>query len=363
MWVWFFMLLCIVVARFMVPDALGEKKKNLIFLAITFGVIVFFSGSRCPIYNMYNGDLYDYFYFYKAAINMPFSQYMETFSFEIGYRLLNEILAWLVPWPYFIIYFESAFCTGVMLWYIYRNSDNAFLSVIFYICTGPWGFFLTGFRQSFAVCFCIIALEMMKKRKWYWDLGAGLMVLLAVSFHSTALVFFLTFIIRYIKLNKKVIVTAFALTAVSTLFIEDVLIFFNELWDKGYENMYKGNALGGIVPIAIYTMALLLCYYVWEHDHRSMDNMQLEITMLFIGMCIYFLRYQAIILERISIFFTPVVSVVLTNGVSRIKNKTTRNILFVLACGLGIALFIYRNEYQDGRYYFFWEYLENRITY
>ncbi len=362
MWVWFFMLLCIVVARFMVPDALGEKKKKLIFLAITFGVIVFFSGSRCPYYSG-KGDLYTYFYFYKTAIQLPFAQYMETFSFEIGYRLLNEILAWFVPWPYFIIYFEAAFCTGVMLWYIYRNSDDVFLSVIFYICTGPWGFFLTGFRQGFAVCICVIALEMMKKRKWYWDLGAGLMVLLAVSFHSTALVFFLAFIIRYIKINKKVIVTAFVLTAVSTLFIEKTLLFFNELWDKGYANMYVGNALGGIVPIAIYSLALLLCYYAWESDHNSMDNMQFEITMLFIGMCIYFLRYQAIVLERISLFFTPVVSVVLTNGVSRIKNKTTRNILFVLACGLGIILFIYRNEYQDGRYYFFWQYLENRITY
>ena len=45
MWVWFFMLLCIVVARFMVPDALGEKKKKLIYLilAAVFGILLIIS--------------------------------------------------------------------------------------------------------------------------------------------------------------------------------------------------------------------------------------------------------------------------------------------------------------------------------
>lgn len=361
MWVWLIMLASIVVIRMLIPDGLGEKKKNLIFLIVAFCIVVFFSGSRCP-YLTGSVDLYSYFYCYKNSMVLSLDQLKEMYRFEDGYLLLNKILSWFVPWDYFIIYFESAFCTAVVFWYFYRNSKNVVVSVILYICVGPWSFFLTGFRQGFSICICLIAFELMKKRSTGYDLTALALILLAYSFHTSALVYLSVFFIRNMKINRKSVFTAILITLLALFFAKDILEMLNGVLEMDYVGAYIGNALGGIVPIAIYTLALVFCYIIWKEDNNSIKEMSFDIAMLLVGLCIYITRYKVGIFERISFYFTPVASVVLANAISVQKNKVQRNIMVVLCVFLSIVLYIYRMVLQSNTYHFFWEYWENLIT-
>ena len=360
MWVWLIMLGLVVGIRFMIPDELGEKKKNLIFLALAFGIVVFFSGSRCPYWTG-SKDLNIYFNCFKNAMTMSLNQMKDAYRFEDGYLVMNKIFAKLIHWEYFIIYFESMFCTGVMFWYFYRNSKNVVMSVILYICVGPWSFFLTGFRQGFSICLCLIAFELMKKRTIGRDLAALGIIFLAYSFHTTAIVFLSVFFIRYIQINKKtVMITAF-ITFICVFSAKDILGWVNGVFGSDYEGYYTGNIFGGLVPIAVYSLSLIISYVIRKEDNTSIDEMNFEIAMLMVGLCIYITRYQIVVFERISYYFTPVSSVVLANAVSMQKNKVNRNLMVILSLFLCGALFAYRMISDGGEYYFFWEYLESRI--
>ncbi|MBQ7999948.1 MAG: EpsG family protein [Ruminococcus sp.] len=362
MWVWIFMLLSIVAFWVMIPDALGKKKKNLIFLVLSFAVIVFVMGSRSP-HLMYGADLRNYYRMFTRSYTMGFEQYLQRYEIiETGYLILNKIVSVISPLPYTFQYVEAAFCTGIMFWYIYRNADSVFIAVITYICFGSWQFFLTGFKQAFAVCICIIALECMKKNKTSWDVLAAGLILLATTIHVTAWVFVLTFIIRRIRITKMVMVYAACITLILLVFIDDIVAFGNSIVKKNYTLKYYGNTFGGLVPIAVYLGALLLTYLVWTRDKSYIDKVGFEVAILIFGLCFYVLRYSASIMERVSVFFTPVVSVIFTNGIMRQRDKSTlTRILPILWAVFCIILFVYRSQSQLGNYRFFWEYLERLI--
>lgn len=362
MWVWLTMLFSIIIIRFLIPDAIGEKKRNIIFMTLSFVIIVFVVGSRSTHLSD-SADLKNYYRFFGRALSETIPQMLESTRFETGYVILNNILAWLVPWNYFIMYFEAAFCTGIMFWYIYRNVDSKFLGVIVYICLGPWQFFLTGFRQAIAVCICFIALECIKKKILMWDLVAVGLILLSTTIHVTAWVFLLVFVIRRIKITKKVVIYATVISLVLLIFIEDIVSFGNDIMEKDYTLSYYGNAFGGLIPILVYVAALILTYLIWTWNNDYLEENGLEVAMLIFGLCIYIQRYSAHIMERVSMYFTPVVVVVLTNALTRQRSsKPVRNIIYVVTIGLCVALFIYRANAQLGEYHFYWEYINGTLT-
>lgn len=357
MLVWFTMLFSIIGIRFLIPEGIGKKRRDLIFLFISFWIIVFVVGSRSPHLTT-SSDLFNYYYCYGDAMNHPLSYLEEGYSMEYGYLVMNKILAWFVPWNYFIIYFEAAFCTGVMFWYIYRNAESVFLAVIIYICLGPWQFFLTGFRQSFAVCICFIAFELIKKEKLISDLVAIGLILLATALHITAWVFLMVLLLRKITVTKKVIIYAALLTLVLTLTIDDLILMGNDILGREYTTYYYGNAFAGVVPIAIYLITFFLCYLIWTWDKTHMDENRLEIVMLITGLCIYIMRYNLHIMERVSFYFTPVISVLLANAITRQRTKKVSNVVFAVCIVLCVLLYMYRTSEQYGDYHFYWEYFE-----
>ncbi len=357
MLVWLFMLASIIVIWFMIPDALGEKKKKLIFLSVSCFIIVMILGGRH--YNAAaNSDLYGYQKWYVRAINMPLDQLLSYDVMEKGYLILNKILAFFVPWRQFIYYFQAAFCTGVMFRYIYKNTENVFLGVIVYICIGPWQFFLTAFRQAMAICICFIAFELIKKQKTRTDLIALALVALASTMHTSAWLFLIVFVIRRFKVGREIIIFSGVVTLLALMFSDSLMAMGNDTLGRDYTSgLYSGNAMAGLVPILIYILTFALCYFVSRHDKSFTDEYSMEIKMLIFGMCLYTLRYNTTIFERMSIFFTPVISVLLPSAIVRQKDKKEKIVLSVACVGMCVILFVYRAGAHYGNYHFYWEYI------
>lgn len=351
---WLFMLLAIMFFWFMIPDAIGKKKKKLIFLGLSLSAVVFVLGSR-SVFAGNSTDLYNYYRWYVRAIDLPVSELLQYDVMESGYLLLNDVVAWFVPWEYFFFYFQAAFCTGIMFWYIYRNVDNVFLGVLVYICFGPWQFFLTAFRQSFATCICFIAFELIKKRKTKTDLLALGIVAIASTIHTTAWLFLAVFIIRYFKVGKGIVIFSAVVAICMTQVIDELVAFSNETLGREYKaGAYYGNILGGLIPILIYLGTFLLCYLAYRH-RDDVDKYSLEINMLIFGAILYLLRYNTHTFERVSHFFTPVICVVLPMAIANQKKPNERKIITVGCVVLCCALFFYRAYNQIGIYNFHWD--------
>ena len=353
MLVWLLLLLSVIVSWVMIPSALGKKKKKLIFLGLVFAIMVFVLGSRSE----YNAvDLYGYHRWYQRAMDLPLGQLLEYTGVEAGYLILNNTLSEIVPWEYFIFYFQAAFCTGIMFWYIYKNVDNVFMGVMVYICMGPWQFFLTGFRQSMAICLCLIALEQVKKHKVTNDFLALGLIALAASLHTTAWLFLIIFVIKYFKVGRNVVVFSGIITVTLSFFVDDLVTFVNDSKGRVYESgEFSGNALGGIIPILIYLCALILCYIVWYGDKDFTNDYSMEIKLLVLGFCLYTIRYNTLVFERISFYFTPAIAVVLPSAIDRQKNDKERLVVSAVCIALCIGLYIYRTVQQFGEFEFYWD--------
>lgn len=353
MLVWLLMLGAITLLWFMIPEAIGEKKKKLMFLWLSGLLLAFLMGSRCP-YRSGSGDVYVYYLTYTRTAVDSIADIAKHYYMEESYLWINKFLMSVIPWGQFIIYLEAVVSTLAVFRFIYKNTENVYLGVVVYICTGGWAFFLTGFRQAFAISICLFAFEYMKKRQFAMDLVALGIVLFASLFHNTAWLFLLAFVMRKLKLNRLTVFVTVCITILSFVAMNLFVDMIEEMMGTNYRVGYEGNLFGGIVPVVVFASALLLSFMAWMQDKEYLEKYSFQISMLMAGLCLYLFRYNTVVFERMSYYFTIMVCSVLPNSVCAIKDKRTQIICKAFCIVLCMALFVYRIS-DSGRYYFYWE--------
>lgn len=344
--IWLSLVLFLLILKIFMGN-LREKRKQKNFLIISGTMIALIMGLRYPDYEVVY-DLRLYYDFYNQIINT--TSWTEIFlisRFEPGYVILNKLLATIVPWAQFILIFEAVFCVYCVSRFIYKNSEYPFQAILFYICLGTMGFQLTAFRQAFAMSICLLSVEFIKEKKIFRFL---LTVLLAMSFHKTALVFFPFYFIANRKPNWKNNLANIIAMVICISFAQIFTNIGNEVFDMQYGD-YIGNQLGGLIPILIYILTIIPSSIF---ANESKNNIAFNMTG--IGLTIYLMRYITLALERISFFYAPSIIIQLPNAINSEKNKGTKAIFNFLSIVLAIALFIYRladADYAD--YIFFWQ--------
>ncbi len=80
------------------------------------------------------------------------------------------------------------------------------------------------------------------------------------------------------------------------------------------------------------------------------------LNLLIPGLALYILRYYALIIERISFFYTSGIVAALPEALNLESDLKTRRTIKLISYLLMILLFAYRVSYSDyGDYHFFWE--------
>ena len=339
--VWLLLVFYLILLKLLMGN-LTDKERQKQYLIFTGIAIVLVMGLRYPRYEMVY-DLEGYYNYYRNIDSIPWDDIFDYSRFEPGYALLNKILVTIVPWNQFIIIFEAAFCVYSVFRFIYKNSEYPFYAAMFYVTLGTMSFQLTAFRQSFAIGICLMSVEYVKNRKPFKFM---LSVLIAMSFHKTALVFAPFYFLG----NKKLRIMSLVLMLSGVYFADVVTEFGNELLDMNYSG-YVGNKYGGLVPILMYsiTIAISLLYY------KKLKK-QAPLNMLIIGLGIYLMRYTTLALERISFFYTSGVIIALPDAIYSEPDARLRACFKLLSVILAIVLFIYRlqtSEWAD--YRFFWQ--------
>ena len=173
MLVWCCLILYIVILKFSLGKLEDNKRKRIFLILASLGVI-FVLGSRYPYYEV-ERDLEVYYNHYRSMINTPWKSIVQatkannaTSRFGVGYIILNKCLATIIPWPQFILYFVALVSVGTMAYFIYKNSSRVFESFILYITIDLMVYHLTMFRQSIAIGICLVAIELIKKKKFWW---------------------------------------------------------------------------------------------------------------------------------------------------------------------------------------------------
>ena len=152
---------------------------------------------------------------------------------EPGFRLLCAAIGFFTNDPQWLIIVTSLLIHGFISLAIYRQSRNVYLSFFLYMALMLYPYYLSMMRQALAIAILLFALEFLKKRKW---IVYALLVLLAFSFHTSAIVFLAAPLLLLIPVNRKtlsILLPAFAAAAViatafASIFVNALLRLFSK---------------------------------------------------------------------------------------------------------------------------------------
>lgn len=237
-------------------------------------------------------------------------------------------------------------------------------------CKNPfWGFYLhttiglftmsmSGMRQAIACCICWLAMDYILEKK---PVKFFLMVLLASTFHQSAIFFAVFYFARYIKIKK---ISGWLLTAcaVSCIFLRPILIpilsyFMPEKYEKYgmVSDKYPINPL--LVLIAI--LIPMFCLFFWERRKIKSEREEQLYSLYYTGSFLYamitILSLSSNMIGRMNQYFYIFNVILLGNIITDIEDRNTRYVASFFAIILPGYMFFKSQSLGISPYYFFWQ--------
>lgn len=351
--VWTGLLLTILLIKLMTGDIETEKEKK-IFLVLSALAVAFVYGSRNAVI-YYGTDLNNYYRIFVAATRLSWGDFLKVETVETGFLILNKAIASVAPWPQFYVYFSGALITGLLFRFIYKNVNDVFLGVLVFLSMGTFGFFLTAFRQSLAIVLCLWAFEYIKEKKLFKFV---LVVLLAAIFHQTAIIFLSFYFLGNRKATRFNTILTFGGFFIAVFFTEFLLNWGNDIFDREFILRGSESAIGGIINIVVFLGTLIAggTYLQLNKDNEAADKIKILFQMLLLGTGIYFMRFQALVMERVAFYYLPAIIALLPNMLKEVKADTGRRDWHLIIISFCIFIYLWRFFNYPYDYVFFWRF-------
>lgn len=177
---------------------------------------------------------------------------------EAGYLWFQMMFSKIFPSFHFFLFFIAVFFHVVFAWMVHRYSPDPLWSYLFYFVLFYSFYGMTGLRQTIAAVFCLMAIPFIEKKKL---IPFIILVMLATSFHTIAIVFLPAYFLLQIKISRTYLVIASIGIAIMMILQQTILrqatdFFVNLTGDEHY-NAY-GYTSFAIRNYAIYTFTLTL---------------------------------------------------------------------------------------------------------
>ena len=194
---------CMICALYMLMYKKGKRLK-VGDVVITL-LIVLISSLRYDV-----GTDYDRYLRSAANVTRLFSNFRSLYSldiirewsYEIGFETIALITNKVSDSPYAIFWFFSIIIYVPLMWYFRKKTSNAFIAFSFFILFGFWGMSLNIIKQFTAMVMILFFYEAMKEKK---NIACILIGLIAISFHTTALLVELFVLLANKKILSKIL--------------------------------------------------------------------------------------------------------------------------------------------------------------
>lgn len=175
-------LLALIVLLGLLPHG-DRDRRNLIAATVGSAAIIILQGLRHPSVGV---DVAAYIPAYELAGTLDIAGGGRLMNFEPGYLYFSQLFSALGVSAQLYLGIVAAAVMVPIGATIRRYSVSAWLSILLYVTLGLFVFSFSGLRQAIAIGICFFALRFIKDKRLLWFVLA---VLLAATFHTSALVF------------------------------------------------------------------------------------------------------------------------------------------------------------------------------
>lgn len=332
-----------------------EKKRKTLFCLISGAILICLIGLRHPSMG------WDLGYMRKGNGYLESFNVLNTYSldevvmmdrylnYERGYIIFNKLVGMISNNQQFFLFVCAVFSFVPIFFYIKRKSTLPLLSV--FILMGLPVFFMlySGLRQIIAIAITVYSVKYVEKKQ---IIPFILTVLLASTFHKTALVFLVAYPLYYVRMND--------LWKLITVLALPVVFLFKKPLFSILSKVFKDNAV--VDDNGAITLFLIFCavYIYLILLNKKFDESQNGVVNLFYIACVcqaFGGIYQTAM--RVGYYFMIYLIVALPNTITQNKNKQEyqTNYLIILIAFLVFGLYSIRTSTwaMAYPYYFFWE--------
>ena len=328
-----------------------EAQVRKILLVVCGIIMALMIGLRNP--HVGSTDTYVYMQNWNTVQRISFDglwDYITRMDMESGYLIFAWIFSHIFEDPQWLLVVSGAFFAWSVCTFVHKNCKNVILPLLVFNCLGLFNFMVQGLRQALAMCICLWAIEFVKKRKLFKFL---LLVALACSFHASAIVFVLVYALYKLKLNTVSLFYFSVFLAAIVFWLPELFALTNTVINDAYE-MGTGAESGGVIAILIY---LAIVLFGITFSEKSNTFFPMFVYMAIISLVAMIMRNSvSTIVERISFYFSFAQMVLISNGISTIKDKQSNILVNIAVALLLLGVAVHKASYTTlVPYLFFWQ--------
>lgn len=246
-----------------------EQRRSIYYASVVFLLIIFIAQDFSV-----SIDIAEYMRQYAIIPTLTFGQ-MLTHKFEIGYVLLCRLLE---------MTFESdrvlLVAMGLLILlpfgrYYERDTSQPMVALMAFVALGMYMHAIIFWRQLAAMAILTFAIPYIRQRKL---LPFLLILLAAMSFHKTAVVFLWIYLIYNVPIGKWLLIGCAGLAVVLGFFGNDIIDFGIALLYPKYA-LFPRLSIGGYTLLALLWVVTLLSYWVFRD---RMEDPRVRIPFLMI---------------------------------------------------------------------------------
>lgn len=366
MTVYFILIFAICIAYFLSRHFKKDQGKKF-FLIFSFFALTLISGLRGYTIGSDTGTYVDFF---RRVLNSQNFLYLLLHSrFESGFIIYIKLITLFTSDTTVFLLISAALCIGPVVLIISKYSKNPFISIILYVFLRHFFFGMTGMRQTLAASFFLIAVLIYLGKNSLWRyIFAAILIAVAVSFHTSAILYFAVFALTVskkslitvencVKLSIIFSVASFVLYALIMRMVAVLLpqyaTYFTSTWSDANYNASLFNFLIQFVFLLVGTI------FIKTSQSDTVTNF--SVTALFFSIVFYALSMRMEIWERAAVglgIFTAILWA--PEFVSRIKKHNNKlfveSAVILFSCAYMIVVETFRPEWASCvPYKFFWQ--------
>ena len=323
------------------------KQIKIFYLVLTFGLFTILAMFRS---STVGNDTSEYIrLFGNIASNGDLSNYY--WRYERGYLYLNKILAFFSTNPQVIIIVSSLIIMTGFARFIYKYSDNLWLSVYLFFTLGYFGSSMNTIRLHIAIVIILFSYDYLRSNNL---LKFVLTVIIASLFHRTAIIFLAAWLIVKLKFNIKTV----SIAIIGTIGIDILFPYILQLAFRIFPtyqyylgstyldgNTRLASVISFLVSICMLVFGFMLrrrmkteVYSLAEDSEIIINDGEKMSMLLLIGIALTVISFNFNLIERAGEFFSVFSIIYLPNSLKNISNKKIRlNLSFLIV----LLFFIY----------------------
>jgi hypothetical protein len=337
----------------------GERKKK--YLIFVFALIALVSSLRGI------GVGIDTRQFANAYTEIGYLDWSGAFAmrYEPGFITLCKLLNYFSGNYQLLLIVSSCFILFSFARFIYRNCEDVVMGTYVFLCM-PFAQSLNQMRQYIAVCILLFAIELLKEKRYLKFL---LLVLLAASFHYSAIICVVFIVLYKTVLSKKLI----PLLPFAGIILAFILTNYRNILSAVVQlqmfNQYSGY-IGGRMdvqdtvtrPLKLLLIALVLIFLVLAMKNKNTEEglkYNFTVNMLFMWGFVEMFSINIIIVSRFILYFDFIIISSVSKALHQTREKHIRIILIIVIYAAMFGYFyVSRIQRSSGGiipYRFFWE--------